>query len=1139
MSDETDRTKPSLAEAAADGAGAHAADTNLLNAPPKCWGCQNPIDGGSAIQFADGVWHIECFQCTTCSKVIEFDSNLLFLADGKPICPECSYCCSLCKKPIFDEAIVTVEGTYHSECFRCTNCKKRIQGKSFAKTSQGVIYCVRCYAERRERKKAARRRREHQIVEEKVLPKLPSEAAAAAAQVPGESRRSLDESGRCDAQSPGSAANPLSAGSTVASPPTTISPTASTDVHAQQLQQDARARKRTAHLAGDFSFGDVVIRAASPEHQAGRDAGPLSAARPPRSAGVQPSDPAAAAPADTAHANSTAAAAVQTTLSAPTSPIAGASKARSGDAAALPLLPPPFPPPPLPPPPSPLRDTVVVDPEVDAGAGMEWTEDITALERNFVRLSMRAPTPHRRPAPGGGDGPGPSRQQAGDADAGGRAGAEQRYHRHQDSLARVPALKRAGSVGKSHRSRAASSASMIGSMVPPGLRSSRENRPAPLGAGTRAAADEDEAAWLNSATVEQLKEELLVNYGQLCRLEVSYQKLRDLYATVVNQMLESREALQQERAKRAECEHILRNYYGYVPPDAGISDSPAKHQHHKQRTPATQLGSASVGSSSTPGGLATVLQSTSSNPPGKAHPQPQSQQPARPRHSGAGAGSGSLPQLTRQPSHRRQRPSRRTDAPVVAADHNDSGSDAEDTIITAAPQKATKRFIWPFGGGGGGNTNAAPSKGGAEDRPQHSFHLTSTFRTGRCDHCQERLKTFTNSVVRCRHCGFVCHQRCTGDVTASCHSADVGNSNRGRAGAQPSAASMPGADGQPIDGMFGRDLGKQAEIESQNVPWIVRAAVAFIELEGMEMEGVYRRSGSTMDISTVQAEISRVGAATGGKFDDHSAAIASPDMDVTSVTSVLKQYFRSLPNPLMTESTYHLWIQAAHIGSAEERINVYRTISDSMPAPHGETLRFLMQHLRRIASNHQENKMTTNNLSVVFAPNILHMAKENMLQEMANMSEINKTVSFLIERADEIWSDLPNDTEPADSAEAGSASLGPVPAAPFQLPPMKRYTEMSPFDLGGLPGPSPMVLSSPNSPAPHRFRHEHAGNSGAPGAAAGGHDGTTESSSLSRSMPSPNHHPFETMPGFQPRPNGRDGEAPPRASVDIPRLTKS
>ncbi|KAJ2069104.1 hypothetical protein GGH13_004650, partial [Coemansia sp. S155-1] len=38
---------------------ADGADGGALGAPPKCWGCQKAIDGGSAIQFADGVWHID------------------------------------------------------------------------------------------------------------------------------------------------------------------------------------------------------------------------------------------------------------------------------------------------------------------------------------------------------------------------------------------------------------------------------------------------------------------------------------------------------------------------------------------------------------------------------------------------------------------------------------------------------------------------------------------------------------------------------------------------------------------------------------------------------------------------------------------------------------------------------------------------------------------------------------------------------------------------------------------------------------------------------------------------------------------------------------------------------------------------
>ncbi|OMJ15025.1 putative Rho-type GTPase-activating protein 3 [Smittium culicis] len=152
----------------------NSAQTNKeLNKIPHCWGCSKVIEKGNAIQFADGVWHLECFKCTSCKKLISFDSNLLFLADGKPICSDCSYSCSLCKKQIFDEAIVTAEGTYHSECFRCGQCKNKIQGKSFAKTNAGIIYCVPCYTVRKERKKISQLKQLEKNKRKKDLPKLP------------------------------------------------------------------------------------------------------------------------------------------------------------------------------------------------------------------------------------------------------------------------------------------------------------------------------------------------------------------------------------------------------------------------------------------------------------------------------------------------------------------------------------------------------------------------------------------------------------------------------------------------------------------------------------------------------------------------------------------------------------------------------------------------------------------------------------------------------------------------------------------------------------------------------------------------------------------------------------------------------
>ncbi|KAJ2892865.1 Rho-type gtpase-activating protein, partial [Coemansia aciculifera] len=818
---------------------------------------------------------------------------------------------------------------------------------------------------------------------------------------------------------------------------------------------------------------------------------------------------------------------------------------------------------------TPFQASLSADPIFDLK--LAWTEDISSLENNYVRYSMRTPLVAKQT-------PLPDVGMSVSSAASNRSGGFQQSPRRETvagmtnvddegGMRSAIVASAAGAVGSPllrvasgdispafQRTRAASSASALSNFVPPGLRSSSRDAShtaessgladsgsishqqallmplaspfashPPTSAGAAAEPDADGKEWLNTASVEQLKEELLVNYGQYCRMEASYQKLRDLYASVIDQLLETRESLHQERSKRIECENALRTFQAHAPTDLGEASQQAK----------------AVSAAAT----TNVAAGTQRTRTGAADSQSRSNLPKIQSSSSRGttgrpSGSGQTQPMARQPSLRRQRQARRHD---TAADHNnDSGSDAEDAIITTVPQKATKRFIWPFGGsrhgdettsgdhvassvisvaGGGGSKNSMD----VSTQQQHSFHLASTFRASKCDHCQERLKTFTNSVVRCRHCGFVCHQRCANEVTASCSLGEAGVSGGaagaatvgvtgGRAGRGTTANGQATSGGVSntndaalmydpsvpfqADKMFGRALIEQTSLEGRMVPWVVRAAIAFIEAEGLTMEGVYRRSGSTMDIRAVQMEITRVATATGNQFSDEPA-IATSETDVTSVTSVLKQYFRDLPNPVMTSETYHLWVQASNIVSSEERVKVYRTISDSMPQPHSETLRYLMTHLKRVADHQQDNKMTPNNLSVVFAPNILHMGKNDVLQEMANMSGISRTVSFLIQNADEIWATSSSSVVVA-VAEGGAAKSKEEEVAAtasghqhFARPPMRRLKDMNILTVNGF-------SSSPGSPTPQSQQPVDIA-----GSAVDGLGHALENTTLSQSMPSP------------------------------------
>ncbi|KAJ1920009.1 Rho-type gtpase-activating protein [Tieghemiomyces parasiticus] len=140
-----------------------------------CWGCKRLIDEGSVVSFGDGIWHIDCFRCSKCENLIEGDANLLLLADGSPLCQNCSYTCAICSQPIYDEAIVTGDISYHTECFRCLICHNRIEGSCFAKTTQG-IFCMACFKERKAKKRAARKKPKDHV--EKSLPAIPIDPAS-------------------------------------------------------------------------------------------------------------------------------------------------------------------------------------------------------------------------------------------------------------------------------------------------------------------------------------------------------------------------------------------------------------------------------------------------------------------------------------------------------------------------------------------------------------------------------------------------------------------------------------------------------------------------------------------------------------------------------------------------------------------------------------------------------------------------------------------------------------------------------------------------------------------------------------------------------------------------------------------------
>lgn len=94
--------------------------------------------------------------------------------------------------------------------------------------------------------------------------------------------------------------------------------------------------------------------------------------------------------------------------------------------------------------------------------------------------------------------------------------------------------------------------------------------------------------------------------------------------------------------------------------------------------------------------------------------------------------------------------------------------------------------------------------------------------------------------------------------------------------------------------LFGSELAERADFERRQIPSIVTRCIEEVELRGMDMEGIYRKTGGSSQVKIIQDGFE--------KSVDND--ISDPDLDITAVTSVLKQYFRKLPTPLLTFDVY-------------------------------------------------------------------------------------------------------------------------------------------------------------------------------------------------------------------------------------------
>lgn len=94
-------------------------------------------------------------------------------------------------------------------------------------------------------------------------------------------------------------------------------------------------------------------------------------------------------------------------------------------------------------------------------------------------------------------------------------------------------------------------------------------------------------------------------------------------------------------------------------------------------------------------------------------------------------------------------------------------------------------------------------------------------------------------------------------------------------------------------------------------------------------------------------------------------------LDVHVIASVLKNYLRSLPEPLLTYKFYNDFMEIAQMTNEQQRKQAILNIIKKLPEANYNNLRYLMKFLSILSEKNQQNKMSSSNISIVMAPNLL------------------------------------------------------------------------------------------------------------------------------------------------------------------------
>ncbi|XP_061175332.1 rho GTPase-activating protein 17-like isoform X6 [Saccostrea echinata] len=169
----------------------------------------------------------------------------------------------------------------------------------------------------------------------------------------------------------------------------------------------------------------------------------------------------------------------------------------------------------------------------------------------------------------------------------------------------------------------------------------------------------------------------------------------------------------------------------------------------------------------------------------------------------------------------------------------------------------------------------------------------------------------------------------------------------------------------PLKKVYGVPLEEHLRVTGRDIALVLEVCVITLIEGGLEEEGLFRIAGMASKVKKLK-----------NAFDANVIDMEEYAIDLHTVAGALKQYFRELPEPLLTTQLYPDFIQAAKLPQEQKLQHLWAAIR-KLPEQNYNNFRYLIKFLAKLAEKSDENKMTPSNIAIVIGPNLLWSEGDN------------------------------------------------------------------------------------------------------------------------------------------------------------------